>query len=126
MSAMLLSIKPKYAKKILKGEKIYEFRKSRPKRDIEQIIIYASSPQKEVVGEAIIEEIIEGSPKEIWEVAKSASGISKKDFLTYFSGKQKAFAYKLKDVMIYDQPKNLSFYGINQAPQSFVYLHFKK
>lgn len=126
MSAMLLSIKPKYAKVILEGKKKYEFRKNRPQKDVDQIIFYASSPQKEVVGEATIEEIIEGSPNEIWEIAKFASGITKKDFLAYYKGKEKAFAYKLKDVMIYDQPKNLSFYGISQAPQSFVYLQLKK
>lgn len=126
MSAMLLSIKPKYAKKILAGKKTFEFRKSKPKKDIKRIIIYASSPQKEVVGEATIEEIIEGSPKEIWETAKSASGITKKEFLAYYSGKDRAYAYKLKDIMIYDIPKDLSCYGIRQAPQSFVYLQFKK
>lgn len=123
MSAMLLSIKPQYVKKILEGEKKYEFRKSKPQKAVNQIIIYASSPQKMVVGEATIEEIIEGPPKEIWEIAKSASGITKKDFLAYYKGKEKAFAYKLKNVMIYNHPKNLSFYGISQAPQSFVYLH---
>lgn len=126
MSAMLLSIKPQYVKKILDGEKKYEFRKSKPQKAVNQIIIYASSPQKMVVGEATIEEIIEGAPKEIWEIAKSASGITKKDFLAYYSGKDRAYAYKLKDVMVYDRPKNLSFYGISQAPQSFIYLNLKK
>lgn len=119
---MLLSIKPKYAKVILEGKKLYEFRKNRPQKDVDQIIFYASSPQKEVVGEATIEEIIEGSPKEIWEIAKSASGITKKAFMAYYKGKEKAFAYKLKDVMVYDRPKNLSSYGVAQAPQSYVYI----
>ena len=119
---MLLSIKPKYVKVILEGKKLYEFRKNRPQKDVDQIVFYASSPQKEVVGEATIEEIIEGSPNEIWEIAKFASGITKKDFLAYYNGKEKAYAYKLKDVMIYDKPKSLSCYGVQQAPQSFVYL----
>ena len=122
MSAMLLSIKPKYVKVIFDGRKSYEFRKSKPQKDVDQIIFYASSPQKEVVGEATIEEILEGTPKEIWEIAKSASGITKRDFLAYYRGKEKAYAYKLKDVMIYDKPKSLSCYGVQQAPQSFVYL----
>ena len=78
MSAMLLSIKPKYAKVILEGKKQYEFRKSRPKDGVDRIIFYASAPQKEVVGEALIDEILEGTPKEIWELAKTASGITKK------------------------------------------------
>ena len=38
MSAMLLSIKPKYAKVILEGKKQYEFRKSRPKDGVDRII----------------------------------------------------------------------------------------
>ncbi len=46
MSTMLLSIKPKYAKVILDGKKQYEFRKSKPKDDVDCIIFYASSPQK--------------------------------------------------------------------------------
>ena len=54
---MLLSIKPQYAKVILEGKKQYEFRKSKPKNGVNRIIFYASSPQKQVVGEAAIEKI---------------------------------------------------------------------
>ena len=122
MSAMLLSIKPKYAKVILEGKKQYEFRKTRPKAGVNRIIFYASSPQKQVVGEAVIDEVLEGTPKEIWEIARTAAGITKKFFFSYYSGKDKAIAYKLKDVMIYEEPKKLSDYGIRQAPQSFIYL----
>lgn len=122
MSTMLLSIKPKYAKVILEGKKQYEFRKTRPKAGVNRIIFYASSPQKQVVGEAVIDEILEGTPKEIWEIARTAAGITKKFFFSYYSGKDKAIAYKLKDVMIYEEPKKLSDYGIRQAPQSFIYL----
>ncbi len=122
MSTMLLSIKPKYAKVILEGKKQYEFRKTRPKAGVNRIIFYASSPQKQVVGEAVIDEVLEGTPKEIWEIARTAAGITKKFFFSYYSGKDKAIAYKLKDVMIYEEPKKLSDYGIRQAPQSFIYL----
>lgn len=122
MSTMLLSIKPKYARVILEGKKQYEFRKTRPKAGVNRIIFYASSPQKQVVGEAVIDEILEGTPKEIWEIARTAAGITKKFFFSYYSGKDKAIAYKLKDVMIYEEPKKLSDYGIRQAPQSFIYL----
>ena len=122
MSTMLLSIKPKYAKIILEDKKQYEFRKSKPKSEVDRIIFYASSPQKQVVGEAAIERIIEGTPKDIWEIAKTAAGITKKIYYSYYEGKDKAIAYKLKDVIIYETPKALSDYGISQAPQSFIYL----
>ena len=119
---MLLSIKPQYAKVILEGKKQYEFRKSKPKNGVNRIIFYASSPQKQVVGEAAIDKILEGTPKEIWEIAKATAGITKKFYLSYYAGKDKAIAYKLKDVEIYETPKALSDYGIHQAPQSFMYI----
>ncbi|MBR4093562.1 MAG: ASCH domain-containing protein [Oscillospiraceae bacterium] len=123
MSTMLLSIKPQYAKVILEGKKQYEFRKNKPKQNVTHIIFYASSPQKEVVGEAEIESILEGTPNEIWEIAKTAAGITKKFFFSYYQGKNKAFAYKLKNVKVYNEPKSLSDYGLKQAPQSYVYIN---
>ena len=75
-----------------------------------------------MIGEALIDEILEGTPKEIWEISKTAAGITKKFYFSYYSGKDKAIAYKLKNVMIYEKPKTLSNYSIRQAPQSFVYL----
>ena len=122
MSTMLLSIKPEYAKVILEGKKQYEFRKNRPKNDVKRIVFYASSPQKQVVGEAAIDEILEDTPQRIWRIAKSAAGITKGFYFSYYNGKSRAIAYKLKDVEIYDPPKSLSDFGINQAPQSFLYL----
>jgi len=122
MSTMLLSIKPKYAKVILQGEKEYEFRKKRCRDGITKIIFYSSSPQKQVVGEAEIDEIIEGSPTKIWEIAKHAAGITRKAFYDYYRGRHTAVAYKLKNVVVYEEPKELSDYGISHAPQSYVYL----
>ena len=122
MSTILLSIKPEYAKVILEGKKKYEFRKNRPQKKVDHIIFYASSPQKQVVGEAMIDEILEGSPAEIWKIAKTAAGITRKFYLSYYSGKEKAIAYKLRNVKLYDPPKELSDFGISKAPQSFIYL----
>lgn len=122
MSTMLLSIKPEFVEYILKGEKKYEFRKSKPKENIDRIIFYASSPQKQVVGEATVETILEGSPKEIWSITKSAAGITKNFYFSYYEGKHVAVAYKLKEVIRYDHPKTLSDYGVSRAPQSFIYL----
>ena len=122
MSTMLLSIKPEFVEYILEGKKKYEFRKSKPKENIGRIIFYASSPQKQVVGEATVETILEGSPKEIWSITKSVAGITKNFYFSYYEGKHMAVAYKLKEVIRYDHPKALSDYGVNQAPQSFMYL----
>ena len=122
MSTMLLSIKPQYAKVILEGKKQYEFRKVKPQIDVTRIIFYASSPQKEIVGEAEVDTVLEGTPEEIWEIAKTAAGITKKFYYSYYKGKDKAIAFKLKNVIVYDLPKSLSDFGIKQAPQSYVYI----
>lgn len=70
MPTMLLSIKPEYAKAILAGQKEYEFRKRRCKTDVNKIVFYSTAPESKVVGEAEIEDIIEGSPSKIWELTK--------------------------------------------------------
>lgn len=87
MSTILLSIKPQYVKEILKGKKRYEFRKNKPKRSVTRMVIYASWPQQQVVGEAIIDEILEGQPDEIWDITKEFAGVDKRFFSSYYAGR---------------------------------------
>lgn len=122
MPTMLLSIKPEYAKAILDGQKEYEFRKRRCKSEVNKIILYSTAPESKVVGEAEIEDIIEGSPSKIWELTKKTAGITQAKYRTYYQGYHNAVAYKLKNVVVYDPPKELSDYGIDHVPQSFQYI----
>lgn len=122
MSSMLLSIKPIYAKAILEGKKEYEFRKRRCKPGVNNIVFYSTSPESKVVGEAEIEDIIEGSPSKIWELAKKTAGITRAKYCAYYHGYYNAVAYKLTNVVAYVPPKKLSDYGIGHVPQSFIYL----
>lgn len=122
MSIMLLSIKPEYAKAILDGQKKYEFRKRRCKTVVNKIVFYSTAPESKVVGEAEIEDIIERSPAKIWELTKKVAGITRTKFFAYYHGYHNAVAYKLKNVVIYDPPKELSDYEIDHVPQSFIYL----
>ena len=49
---VLLSIKPHFAKLIFDREKRYEYRKALFKRDdVDGIVVYASSPTKQIIGE---------------------------------------------------------------------------
>ena len=43
--------------------------------------------------------------KRYGEIAKTAAGITKKFYFSYYAGKEKAIAYKLKDVVVYDTPQ---------------------
>ena len=122
MSAMLLSIKPEYAQRIIDGTKEFEFRTRQCREDITKIIFYSTAPESKVVGEAEIERIISGAPSTVWELTKQAAGIPRKFFREYYKGRHLAVAYKLINVIAYDEPKLLEDYGINHVPQSFIYL----
>lgn len=122
MIAILLSIKPQFVKKILSGEKCFEFRKSIPNKTVNKILIYSSHPVCAVVGEAEIIDIISAEPKLLWNSTKNQSGVDCEFFFEYFADKDKAYAYKLGKITIYPIAKRLSDFGVKCAPQSFVYI----
>lgn len=122
MCDMLISINPKHVENIFNGTKKYEYRKIRCKREINKMIIYSTYPIMKVVGEAKVEKILEDSPTKIWEETKKYSGINYEFYKNYFKNKEKAVAYKLTEVIKYDNPKKLSSYGIKNPPQSFIYI----
>ena len=122
MLQMLLSINPEYVDRIVSGEKLYEYRKFRCRDDVNKIIIYATSPRKMVIGEVTIAGIIEDTPARVWEQTKDHSGITYDFFQKYYEGKEKAVAYQLSDLLVYERPKRLSDIGVSSAPQSYRYI----
>ena len=122
MCKMLLSINPEHVDNILQGNKKVEFRKVKCKTDVEQIVIYSTSPVMQVVAEATVEEIITGNVLEVWHLTKAFAGISYNFYRRYYKGKKTAIAYKLSEVNQYPEPKKLSDFGVSYPPQSFLYL----
>ena len=122
MRRILISINPEHVDSIISGIKKYEYRRKAAKKDVSSIIIYETTPIKRVVAEAEILEVLELPVKELWELTKDASGISEDFYLSYFNGRQVAYAYKLGKVTKYREPKSLTEFGIKSAPQSFVYI----
>ena len=121
----LLSIKPEYAEKILKGEKLFEFRKVAFAQEVSKIFIYATSPVCRIVGEFEVGGIIKDSPKEIWERTKRDAGITKDFFFKYFKGRDKAVAIQIQSYKRYDIKINPYEKWDNfLPPQSFRYWDF--
>lgn len=119
---IILSIHPQHIKKILSGEKRYEYRKLIP-MDIRYIVVYATAPIKMIVAFIEIDSIIKGAPKEVWEKTKNHAGISKDFFMRYFSNHQDSYAIKIKAVHKLRPPKPLTDLKDNIcAPQSYNYL----
>lgn len=122
MSKVLLSIKPEYVNKILNGTKKYEYRRLLAKKNVSSLIIYSTWPVMKIVGEVEVVGTIEMAPSSLWEKTKKEAGISRKKYREYFNGRKKAYAYVLGIVTQYESDKKLLDIGVQQAPQSFLYL----
>lgn len=120
---VLLSIKPEFAERIFNGSKKYEFRRSIFKNpDVKTVVVYASSPVQQVIGEFEIETVLRDSPKILWKKTKEHSGITEEFFFAYFSEREEGFAIKVKKTRRFRKPRCLrSSYDVS-PPQSFCYV----
>jgi len=119
---VVLSIKPEYAFKIFDGTKKFEFRKSIFKNEnIKSIIVYASSPVQQVIGEFEIEEVLNYDLSTLWDLTQEFSGISEEFYYEYFANKEEGFAIKIKKTRKYRKPKCLRADFNLSPPQSFAY-----
>ena len=97
---LLISVKPEFAEKIMRGEKTIELRKSAPKKvDIEDyILIYVTSPVKELWGIGKINKIIKDNPVNFWNNHGSKTGVSESQFKSYYKTNKSAFGIELKEI----------------------------
>lgn len=123
-TSVILSIKPKFAEKILAGVKLFEFRRQIFKSpEVRKIVLYASSPVQMVVGEVEIESILTLELNELWKVTEEKAGISRDYFFDYFEDREVGHAIKLRNPRSYSTPKDLlAEFKISTPPQSFSYI----
>lgn len=120
---VLLSIKPEYAFKIFDGTKKFEFRKVIFKNpNVKTVVVYASSPVQQVIGEFEIDDIFSFNPKAIWKMTNKQSGITEKFFYEYFADRDIAHAIKIKNTKKYLKPLSIKDDFNVVPPQSYVYL----
>lgn len=122
MADALFAIHPDHARKILSGEKGFEFRTTRCRRVITRMVIYATAPVCRVVGEAAVSQVLQAPPNLLWPDVWHRAGISKDAFDAYFQGRSTAVAYQLEQPLQYRQPVSLADIGLKRPPQSFCYL----
>lgn len=121
MKSILLPIKPIFVRRILSGEKYFEFRKRLP-LDIDKVVMYETAPTKKVVGEFICKRVICASKEELWQLTVEGAGIDKPFFDSYFSNVEKGMAIEIEAPVAYDVPKDLRDIGVMFTPQSWIYL----
>ena len=129
---ILISIKSKYASKILNGTKSVELRKSRPKLvgEGDLALIYVPFPVQALVGAFSIQKIEENSPHLLWMRVREIAGVNEEEFKTYFNGSLKGVAVYFEKVWNFPQPvslrslkKSISCFNI---PQCFRYITDKE
>ena len=123
MRKLLLPIKPKYVDAIIAGTKRVEYRtRIRKDPEVTTALIYRSGDLKKIVAEFTIGGIIKGTPEQVWEQTKEFGGIEEKDYFRYFANRNKAYAYQICNLVIYQEAIPLSSLGIKKAPMSFMYI----
>ena len=96
---LIISIRPTYAEAILSGVKTVELRRRIPSIEIgAKLWIYSTLPVGAVIGFAVVEDIIESTPEDIWRLYNRQAGIEQKYYDQYFIGSQKAVALLLGEV----------------------------
>jgi len=130
--SILLSIHPEYAHKIIKGEKRVEIRRVFSNEWFnKKAVIYSTSPDRALLGEARISNIVKAHPEIIWAKFGDKIGCTKEEFDNYSNGSQKVFAIFFSEICPYFAPvfvpqlPNLS-YGVLRPPQSYCILKNNK
>jgi predicted transcriptional regulator len=129
--SLLLSIRPKYAELIFKGEKTVELRRVKPKITAGDIVlVYVSSPTKALLGAFEVDKVVESSPESLWAKVNNIAGITEAEFIDYYEGTEKAYGIFIKKSWHLDTPLGLS--NLKKAwnnfhpPQSYRYVSVKE
>jgi len=91
--ALLLSIRPDHADRIFAGTKTAELRRVRPRlAKGDWVLVYATSPRKELVGRFQVQAVVSRSPSALWREVGALAGVDRDAFADYFSGAKKGYA----------------------------------
>jgi predicted transcriptional regulator len=102
-------MKPQYAERILSGSKMVEIRKKFSERWLGcKVVLYSSSPQKALVGEATVCSITKGTPDAIWTRFHAGLGCTRDEFSAYVRRAAEVNAIELDNVSPYKEPVSIS------------------
>lgn len=123
--ALLLSVRPRYARAILAGTKTVDLRRRPVKAQPgTRVIIYASTPTMAVVGTARLLDALVCEPEAAWTHHHQAMGLHRHEFDDYLDGSM-ACLLLLDEVSSLDEPialRELRKGGKFRPPQSYRYL----
>jgi len=120
---VLISIKFCYIRKILSGSKKYELRKSRPKRQVKEFLVYVPGSARKVLYAFVPGKIIEDTPQNLWRKIGHLSGLTEEEFLKYFNGAKKGVAIEILNFKKLPEPLRIEdLLPGKKPPQNFLYV----
>jgi predicted transcriptional regulator len=86
-TALLVSIRPRFAELIFSGSKQIELRRRCPRINAgDAVFVYVSSPVMALIGAFEVGKIVEGTPAKIWRTWGTQTGLDRAEYDRYFEG----------------------------------------
>lgn len=124
--ALILSVKPRYAARILDGSKSTELRTRRVGApEGTPLIVYATSPTMAIVGTARLQRTVWSAPDAAWVMADQSLGLDRHEFDRYVSNRRAVSLLFLESVSALERPialKELRDGRPFQPPQGYRYV----
>jgi predicted transcriptional regulator len=125
-SALLLSLRPRFAEAILNGSKTIEIRRRPVKAPAgTPLVLYASSPTMAVVGTAVLADVVVLTPHTAWRRYRETLGVTWAEFSDYLEGAPAAHLLRVTDAKELNKPLPLQALRRSTSfhpPQSFRYI----
>lgn len=124
--ALLLSVRPRFAQRLLAGTKTAEVRRRFPMVPPgTTVVIYSSSPDKAVLGTMRAQGLVRGSEASIWRDYSAVIGIDRSELSDYLRGATECSVLELDTPIIWEHPVGLDELRRTlrvEPAQSFRYL----
>lgn len=123
-SALLLSLKPRFADAIFSGEKRFELRRVKPRlAGGDLVVIYVTVPRCKVEGAFEVEKVIAAKPEKLWRAVQHCGGVTKAEFDAYFGARAIAYGIEIRKVWKIDPTTLAAMKRLQiRPPQSYRYL----
>ncbi len=121
MTEILISIQPKWCEKILKLQKRWEMRKTRPRDPGPYRVYIYQTENGGVIGEFVCDAFQEIGPDEISKEVLRDTMLTAREAIDYAGG-MTVYLWRIRSLVDYPEPKPLSAYGLDRPPQSWCYV----
>ena len=125
---LVLSVKPRFAAKLLRGEKTVELRRILPRRITagDFLLIYSTAPDTSFVGFCRVTQVLQDSPEALWPKVERSAGLTRAEYDRYFAAASRAIGIEIeRPVRLLNEvslEESRRYAPDFRPPQSFRYL----